>query len=626
METALHSKNEDTFAPLPRAVRVGFLATLAALAVSLLVAAPAMAADQAGGGGGPPVRYQVAFEGVDDKALLDLLRSVSRTAGLREKPPASLFLLRGRARGDLKRLGDAMASRGYFAAKVDFSVDEGASPVTVTFKVDPGGAFLLKWVDVELSEGGEPVNFTLPEAGELGLSLDAPAMSKDIVDAGDRLVKVFKNRGRPFARLVHRKAAADFRELTLHVTYIVDPGPRAVFGPTVFTGLKTVEEGLVSPLVPWKEGEEYSQDKVDLLQRRLAELGLFAKASVAPRRELEDRDKAVIEAGLIERKHRTFKGGVTYNTDDGPGARVFWEHRNLFGKGERLRLQASASPVNKFFEAKFEHPFFLDRSQRLLAGFKAADENTDAYHGQNVTAEVKVSRKLWEHFSAEAGAGWRSSLVYDDAANPDVSNTRYNLASVLLGLSADTRDDPLDATRGWLLSLGAAPHFGIQGGSLNFVKASVSGAHYLNILEKPSVVLASRVSAGSISGVGASKLVPPDVRFYAGGSGSIRGYAYQKAGPLRGDKPLGGRSLFDFSAELRLRLTELFGLVFFLDGGNAYETEYPDPGKGILAGVGTGVRLFTPIGPFRVDVATPLYRRKDVDDAFQLYISLGQAF
>ena len=70
----------------------------------------------------------------------------------------------------------------------------------------------------------------------------------------------------------------------------------------------------------------------------------------------------------------------------------------------------------------------------------------------------------------------------------------------------------------------------------------------------------------------------------------------------------------------------MFGLVAFLDGGNTYETVYPDPGKGILAGAGLGLRVFTPIGPFRVDVATPLYRRDKVDDVFQLYISIGQAF
>jgi translocation and assembly module TamA len=286
----------------------------------------------------------------------------------------------------------------------------------------------------------------------------------------------------------------------------------------------------------------------------------------------------------------------------------------------------AASQVSKVLEVNFENPFFLDPKQRLLAGFRAADENTKAYHGQNVTGEVKVARKLSEHVSAQAGLGYRASLVYDDAANPNATNTRYNLASLTLGLSADTRDDPLNPAKGWMFAVTATPWVDMQGTNLNFVKALASGALYLSVLEKPSLILATRASLGSISGISASRLIPPDIRFYAGGSGSVRGYAYQTAGPLRGDKPLGGRSLFDFSTELRIRLTEMFGLVFFLDGGNAYETVYPEPGKGLLLGAGTGLRVFTPIGPFRVDVATPLYRRKDVDDVFQLYISLGQAF
>jgi len=333
-----------------------------------------------------------------------------------------------------------------------------------------------------------------------------------------------------------------------------------------------------------------------------------------------------VDAQVIERKPRTFKGGVTYNTDDGPGVRVSWEHRNLFGGGERLKLHAAASPVSKVFEANFENPFFLDQKQRLLAGFRAADEDTEAYHGQNVTGEVKIARKLGEHVSAQAGLGYRSSLVYDDAANPNAADTRFNLATIPLGLSADTRDDPLNPAKGWVLAVNAAPWLDTQGTNLNFVKAVVSGSHYLRLLDKPALVLATRASLGSIAGVSASRLLPPDIRFYAGGSGSIRGYAYQTAGPLRGHKALGGRSLFDFGTELRIRLSEMFGLVFFVDGGNAFEDEYPDPSQGLLLGAGTGLRVYTPIGPFRVDVATPLHRRKDVDDVFQLYISLGQAF
>jgi len=576
--------------------------------------------------GGQPVRYQVSFSGLADKPLLDLLRSVSDTAAMTGKPPASVFLLRGRARGDLKKFKDALASRGYFAARVEFLIDASATPVQVRFTVDPGGAFLLKWVDVELSDGSDPVGFTFPEAADLGLTLDAPAVSSDIVSAEARLLAAFKNRGHPFAALARRKAVADPRARTLHVTYIVTPGPHCVFGPTTYTGLKDVKEGLLTPLVPWKEGAPYNQEQVDLFQKRLADLGLFAKAAVAPKRLPDEPGRVGVDAQVTERKARTFKGGVTYNTDDGPGLQVTWEHRNLLGGGERLKLHAAASPVSKVFEANFENPFFLDQKQRLLAGFRAADEDTQAYHGQNVTGEVKISRTLGEHLSAQAGLGFRSSLIYDDAANPYAANTRFNLASIPLGLSADTRDDPLNPSRGWVFAVNAAPWLDTQGTNLNFVKAGASASHYLRLLEKPALVLATRASLGSISGAPASRLLPPDVRFYAGGSGSIRGYAYQTAGPLRRHKALGGRSLFDFGTELRLRLTEMFGLVFFLDGGNAFEDVWPDPSQGLLLGAGTGLRVYTPIGPFRVDVATPLTRRNGVDDVFQLYISLGQAF
>lgn len=603
-------------------------AFLALVAAAVCAPCPLHAQPQDGEAGqeGQPLRYAVTFSGVTDKALLDLLASVSSASAMADKPVANAFLLRGRARGDLEKIRKALASRGYFAARADVNVDEAARPARVAFTVDTGPPFILKWVDVELTPDSAPVGFPLPEAAALGLDVQGPGVSKDIVDAEGKLTAYFRNKGHPFAAVTKRKAVADFAEHTLHVTYVVAPGPYAVFGRTEFKGLKDVREDLLTPLTPWKEGDTYRQDQVELFERRLADLGLFAKASVQPRKALESPDKAVIEASLTERKQRTFKGGLTYNTDDGPGARVSWEHRNLFGRGERLRLHAAVSPASKVLEANFENPFFLDQKQRLLAGARVADEDTTAFHGQNATVEAKISRKLGEHVSAEAGAGYRASLIYDDAANPGTSNTRYNLAFIPLGLSLDTRDDPLDPSKGVQFAARAAPYLDAGGSGINFFKGSLAGSFYLSLIDSPRVVLATRASAGSVTGVCASKLLPPDVRFYAGGSGSVRGYAYQTVGPLRGSKPLGGRSLFDFGTELRVRVSEMFGVVAFLDGGNAYETEYPDPGKGVLAGAGLGLRVFTPIGPFRVDVATPLYRRAKVDDYFQLYLSIGQAF
>jgi translocation and assembly module TamA len=93
-----------------------------------------------------------------------------------------------------------------------------------------------------------------------------------------------------------------------------------------------------------------------------------------------------------------------------------------------------------------------------------------------------------------------------------------------------------------------------------------------------------------------------------------------------GAVPTGGKSLLEVSLETRVRVTEKIGLAFFMDGGNAFEDITPSSGEELFWGAGVGVRYFTPIGPFRFDVAMPLDRRDGLDDAFQIYISLGQSF
>jgi translocation and assembly module TamA len=120
--------------------------------------------------------------------------------------------------------------------------------------------------------------------------------------------------------------------------------------------------------------------------------------------------------------------------------------------------------------------------------------------------------------------------------------------------------------------------------------------------------------------------IPADERLYAGGGSSIRGYAYQYVGPFVDDTPIGGRSVLEFSFEFRLKVTDSVGLVGFLDGGTAYSGTHFNTGEKIRFGVGPGLRYFTPIGPLRLDVGFPLDRREGIDGAFQVYLSIGQAF
>ena len=188
-----------------------------------------------------------------------------------------------------------------------------------------------------------------------------------------------------------------------------------------------------------------------------------------------------------------------------------------------------------------------------------------------------------------------------------------------------TGDDLLDPTRGGRLFLQVMPFYDIMGSDSNFIKGYTSYRHYVPIMKKPMLTLAGKVSIGVIEGKGLES-IPADERFYAGGGGSIRGYAYQSVGPMVAGDPIGGRSLIELSAELRIKFTDHLGLVGFLDGGSAFADTIPDSSQDLRWGTGMGLRYFTPIGPLRLDVAVPLNRRSGIDDNFQIYISLGQAF
>jgi translocation and assembly module TamA len=105
----------------------------------------------------------------------------------------------------------------------------------------------------------------------------------------------------------------------------------------------------------------------------------------------------------------------------------------------------------------------------------------------------------------------------------------------------------------------------------------------------------------------------------------VRGYAYQRAGPLGpGDVPLGGISSIELGLELRYRITDSIGIAPFVEGGNVYPHSLPDSLE-LFYGAGIGLRYYTLIGPIRLDLATPFTRRPG-DDPIQVYISIGQAF
>jgi translocation and assembly module TamA len=110
--------------------------------------------------------------------------------------------------------------------------------------------------------------------------------------------------------------------------------------------------------------------------------------------------------------------------------------------------------------------------------------------------------------------------------------------------------------------------------------------------------------------------LPSSLRFFAGGSQSVRGYGYEELGPKddNGDV-VGGKHLLTGSIEFEHYFSDKWGLAVFLDGGNAIDNLNDD----LEQGAGFGFRWKSPVGPVRIDLANAI----STDQSWRLHVSIG---
>jgi len=558
--------------------------------------------------------YQVRIKGISSQDLLKELTKLSNSVALQDRAPASLDLLRKRVDEDISLFSQWLRAQGYFGSQIEATLDETTKPLTVLFKVDTGVPFTLKSVDVQIVTRMET---TVPD---MKLALGTPFNAATLVQSQNQLVREFTKKGFPFAKVADRKIIVDHEDHSVAVTLFVNPGPPVQFASTRISGLVSVEEEVVRNTLPWKEGEVFNADLLDAGQKKLTSLGLFSLIRVLPAQELDENGRVPVNVILTERKHRSVGAGISYNTDEGPGISASWENRNLFGGGEHLSFSATFSDFVFSAEGGYLKPFFLRKDQFLRLSSRLADDEPDAYSSRNLKSYSVVERNVTEELRLGGGLGFKVSKV----TQLDETN-RYSFLSLPLTMEYDGSNDPLDPTRGSRLGLKMEPYWDPFKGNPGFAKGYGRYRHYLELLKEPSLVLAGGIGAGSIMGAD-SAVIPADERFYAGGGGSIRGYAYQSVGPIKGGTVVGGNYLIELSFEMRLKISDRIGVVGFLDGGNAFASPDPDFSQGLLWGTGVGLRYYSPVGPFRLDIGFPLDRRPGLDDSFQIYVSLGQAF
>ncbi len=569
---------------------------------------------------GQSLRYVVRFEETVDPRWVGQLKALSDTVALAEDGAASVAQIQRRVEKDQELFRTYLRSRGHYASAVTYRIDAEADPILVVFGVEDGPLYLLEEAEIQAPGVEPPLLQRLAELVGTLLPEGSAAHAQRIVETDKEILELLGQNGYPLARIDQRRVIVNHDTRRVRTEYRVACGPKSFFGPLKIQGLETVREESVLPRIPWKEGDVFDSRLMHQAQNNLIEMDLFSLVRLAHGPSPDPQGRLPVKVTVVERKPRTFKGGLFYATDVGPELNVSWENRNISGGRARFGADSWLSPEKKILEGIYLRRDFHRTDQHLQVDGRIAEEDWDAFWSRNIGAVLSVSRQVNPALRASAGVGARLSQVEQQS-----DRETFGLLFLPAALHADTTDNPLDPTKGVRVQVQTAPYWDVTDPFLFFWKTSTTLSTYHDWAGDGRFILAGILGAGSIVGA-AREEVPADLRFFVGGGGSVRGYDYQSLGPRTDDGPLGGRSFLSWNGELRWRFRERYGVVGFLDGGTAYEGSVPDFARSFRWGTGLGFRYYSPLGPFRIDVAFPLNRRAGIDDAFQIYVSLGQAF
>lgn len=585
---------------------------------------------------GLALEYKTELAPLQDQILEEAAKASSVLIELEAKPPDSLYGLYRRAQEDKLRLEKALRSSGYYDGEVSIeiagrSVDEPATTenepeskasIPVTIELHPGKLYRLRKITVTGAED-------LPGKLRPELAAKAPARAADIMAEQDRLLNAVLAQGYAFASVKLAPALVDHKDRTVSVEYVVDHGPRAKIGDIHVKGLDRVDAEFVNRRLADFTGKSYAPSEITSLRENLRSIDVFESVKVKPAESLDETGRLPIDVEVVERDRRFIGFGANYSTNDGAGAKAYWGHRNLFGGGEHLRLDAdvsglgenSWSETNYGLSADFNKPDFLRQQQSLHSNLALVQEyDPDSFDKRAATLSLGLERRLSQTLSVSFGGEAEISRITDDGVARN-----FELFGPTGAVNLDTSDDLLNPTKGSRLSLTGAAFSEYLGSSQDVFQTRATGSSYLDLSGKGNLVLAGRLSLASVFG-GSIDELPEDRLLYAGGGGSVRGYEFRSISPLDEDgDPTGGRSLVEGSVELRYRFLEDYGIVPFFDAGTVTEEVFPSFDEKLQYAGGLGFRYYSPIGPIRADVAVPLNPRKD-DDPVAFYISIGQAF
>lgn len=435
------------------------------------------------------------------------------------------------------------------------------------------------------------------------------------------------------AREGHAEAEVDVIRLdpdSPEVEYLVTAavGPRIEIASIRIEGLGRTKPSVVRARLEFEEGDVYDADAIRSSFRSLYGSGLFE--SVELQLESGSGRERTLVVRLVERPQREFFVEPGYGSYEGPRVGFGALNRNLFGTGRSLRGEGTLGFKFQRMTLALSDPDFFSNDLIATSSVFALQREEPSFDIREFGVNLGLSREFSKEVQGSLGYQLRFTDVFDiDVTGPTVAGIQndFDIASVSAAVTWDRRDSPLVPTSGSRHRATLEFADDALGSELDFLRLNLVHGWYRSLGSGRDRVLAAGLRVGAIQGVGGTRSIPLQERFFNGGENTVRSFKEDALGPkdARGEAT-GGEAYSAFSIELRERLSgNLWGAAFVDAGHLAADAGDFFRFEDLRSGVGLGVRYNLPIGPLRLDLAANPNARSDEDDLV-LHIAVGMAF
>src|SRR6201991_2929796 len=560
---------------------------------------------------------QLVVDGVDDALKPAVINSVALSQyANRDVTAAQVRRLYEQAPDQVR---EGLKPYGYYEAEVTGDIAQQGNNWRVTLHVKANTP--VKITEVNVSIDDTVAKLPRIRSAVTGVkNLKGQVMDDGVYEgARDRVGAMLTSSGYLDARLTKHTVEVTRAEHAAVVTLAWDTGQRYRIGHIAFKGSQ-FRDGFLDRYLPFHEGDYFSQDQLLQLQQALNGADYFSVVNVMP--DIDNAKNGVVNVNVeLEPAKRTiYTGGPFFGTDTGAGLQGGVEKRWVNDRGHKWKNQIVMAQRLKTVSTLYQIPMPGPNQRSFNFGANYRDANTVTSKSRTIQLVANETR-LWHGWTRTIGVNVLSGTFTVGKRGGEGDNAlgldhgQSTLLYPELTLSRKKGDNPTFVRSGWSLTLTARSTAGPLLSDASFSQVMGDVKWIQSFWGRNRLIL--RGTAGKIWTSAFSDL-PPQLRFFAGGDRSVRGYDYQSIGPRNAfNRVIGGEGLLVGSTEVEHYFTRNWGMAAFVDAGNAFTgTDYSP-----RVGTGLGVRWLSPGGMIRFDVAVPVGDKNE--HGIHLHVVIG---